>query len=499
MLGRALVAPLDDGWLRTLDAVAAARGWPTTRQAARLGAAVAALSASYNDPTRARASAREAGAARLGFSFARDVPKSAGAVRELVALGQVRREGTLTVLDVGAGLGATTWGVVRALQAAGARLDVEATWVDDDAEALAVGQAIVRERERASPSPSTSPSPTPDPHASPHPSGDAAGGVRLRVRTVARAAGPLDELGRFDLVLAGQVLSELDVGADPEERVARHAALLGGWVARRLAPGGSLVVVEPALRDRTRHLHRVRDALVASTSVASASVASASLASASVASASNAPAAVTVFAPCLHAAACPMLARDTDWCHEDLDVDLPEGLVPVARAAGLRREGLTFSYLVLRADGVSLASCLEATASTRGALRVVSGPMPSKGKREAFLCGPTAAPAPRDEADGTATPTAPPTPATTPATPSTPTAPPTPATTPAPPATPATPSTPSTKLRAMRLDRDARPGNAAWDAVARGDLVIIEPRLPQDRPRIGAEARVRRLGDLESR
>src|SRR3712207_8562489 len=59
----------------------------------------------------------------------------------------------------------------------------------------------------------------------------------------------------------------------------------------------------------------------------------------------------TVFAPCLHAASCPMLAIETEWCHEDLAVDLPPWTVPLARAAGLRWQGLTFSYLVLRKDG----------------------------------------------------------------------------------------------------------------------------------------------------
>src|SRR5580700_2681488 len=82
----------------------------------------------------------------------------------------------------------------------------------------------------------------------------------------------------------------------------------------------------------TRHSHRVRDAVLSTPATAPPS--------------SRSP--VTVFAPCLHAAPCPALARDSDWCHEDLDVDLPGWLVPVAKAAGLRHEGLTFSYLVLR-------------------------------------------------------------------------------------------------------------------------------------------------------
>jgi len=412
MLGRALVRPLEEEWRDVLDGVARARGWPTSRDVAALAARVTALSAAYNDPARARAAVREAGAARLGFSFARDVPKGAAAVRELVSVGALlpapmaaapnagapnAGATSLRVLDVGAGLGATTWGLVRALAASGASMRVDATWVDDDAGALALATAIVEARGHE-------------------------GGVELHATAAPRSVGALTDLGRFDAVLAGQVLSELDVGADDETRVRRHAALLGGWLEHLVAPTGALVVVEPALRDRTRHLHRVRDALAA--------------------------AGATVFAPCLHAAPCPMLARETDWCHEDLDVGLPAWLAPVARAAGLRHEGLTFAYLVLRKDGASLASALPAPAG--GArLRVVSGAMPSKGKREAFLCG--------DFAAGAA------------------------------------------RARAMRLDRDASSVNEAWGRAARGDVVTVHPAIDLERPRIGRDTSVSLSGDDETR
>ncbi len=405
MLGRALVRPLEDDWLRALDAVATARGWPTTKDVGKLGASVAALSASYNDAATARASARDAGAARLGFSFARDTPKGAGAVRELVALGKLRLQGgTLTLLDMGAGLGATTWGVVRALEAAGDTGVVEATWVDSDTEALNLALAIVKERQRAGTGP-----------------------VELRVRVLPRKAGVADDLGRFDLVLAGQLLSELDVGMEPAARVTWHAELLGAWLQRRVADGGSLVVVEPALRDRTRHLHQVRDALVA--------------------------AGATVFAPCLHAAPCPALTRETDWCHEDLEVDLPAGLVPVARAAGLRHEGLTFSYLVLRRDGVTLAGAIEVPPRA-GRLRVVSGTMPSKGKVEAWVCGQL-----RGEGGGLE----------------------------------------PGRVRAMRLDRDAASGNAAWDELRRGDVLVTEPALLAGKPRVGRDSVTTLASETESR
>jgi hypothetical protein len=393
-----LVRPLEDDWREALDAIARSRGWPTSRDVARLGARVAELSAAYNDPARARAALRDAGAARLGFSFVRDVPKSAAAVRELVATGTLRLDGQLRVLDLGAGLGATTWGLVRALEAAGQHGTVEATWVDADARALEVGESLVRAR------------------------GDSRkGAVDLRVRTVARPVGPLDDLPRFDVVLAGQVLSELDVGAPDASRVEAHAALLAGWLERRVDDHGALVVVEPALRDRTRHLHRVRDALVTR-------------------------AGVTLFAPCLHAASCPALAREGDWCHEDLPVDLPAWLAPVARAAGLRYEGLTFSYIVLRKDAARLVDALPAPPGA-ARLRVVSGPMPSKGKLEAFVCG--------DLGAGPA------------------------------------------RVRAMRLDRDETEANAAWDHAARGDLLVVTPGLDLERPRIGRDAAVQGEPDAE--
>lgn len=400
MLGRHLVRSLEDDWRESLDGVAKARGWPTSREVATLAARVSALSAAYNDPARARAGARDAGAARLGFSFVRDVPKSAGAVRELLVASDLPKRDVVRVLDVGAGMGATTWGVARALEAAGFRGTVDATWVDDDATALEVGSAIVRAR-----------------------AGRGTASVQARAR--ARDAATAGEPGAFDLVLAGQLLSELDVGKAEEERVAAHAALLGGWLDRSLAPGGALVVIEPALRDRTRHLHRVRDALVAETR--------------------------TVFAPCLHAGRCPMLEGEGDWCHEDLDVDLPDWLVPVARAAGLRREGLTFSYLVLRRDGRGLPDLLGG--ARKGLLRVVSGALPSKGKVEAFLCG---------VADEGGEPRA-------------------------------------GRFRTARLDRDDSPENEAWDRLARGQVLAIEPSPAAGKPRVGRETRVSLAEPRESR
>jgi hypothetical protein len=296
-----------------------------------------------------------------------------------------------------------TWGLARAIEAAGLCLTMDATWIDSDPDALDLGLAIVRARRNRSEVLGAGPR----------------GRVELHVRTNGRPVSDLDGLGRYDVVLVGNVLSELGVGDAEDVRVERHVALLRRLLERHTRDNGSLVLVEPALRDRTRHLHRVHDAL--------------------------AQIGVGVFAPCLHAARCPALDRDSDWCHEQLPIDLPAWLVPVARAAGLRREGLTFSYLVLRGDGARLVDALVTPAGS-ARLRVVSDRIESKGKCEAFLCG--------EFATGGGGPV-------------------------------------PARGRVVRLDRDASRTNDVWSTMARGDVVAIDPALELSRARVGRETSVR--------
>jgi ribosomal protein RSM22 (predicted rRNA methylase) len=366
---------LDDAWLGLLGDVARAEGLDLPPR--RLAAELRALSEAYNTGAFARARSRGALAARLAFSFPRDVPKTACAARELAWAGHlaVPEDRALRVLDVGAGLGASTWGLARLLASRGERGAIEATFVDDDPGALGVARAIASARRRE-------------------------GGVDVRVEVTSEAAGAAD--GRYDVVLVGQSLGEID--EDEAAEVAFLERLLEGALSDR----GSLVVVEPALAQRTRRLHRVRDALAVR---------------------GHAP-----FAPCLHAAPCPMLADPNGWCHEDLPVDLPAPVAALARAAGLRWQGLTFSYLVLRKDGRTLRDALGERAPH--ALRVVSGPIVTKGKRELYLCG-------------------------------------------------------GGRLRKVaRLDRDERTRPSAWPNASRGDVLELLPLPAPDRPRIAADVDV---------
>lgn len=152
------------------------------------------------------------------------------------------------------------------------------------------------------------------------------------------------QVSRPDLLVLSNVLAEVEHGRPEPARIDALVRLL------RKHRAGIVLVVEPALRDCARRLQAVRDRLVAQ--------------------------GVAVLAPCTHDAPCPLLRRDTDWCHDDLPVDLPPWLHPVARAAGLRWQGLTYARLVLG----------EAS-SPRPSFRVVAPPRDSRGRKERLLCG----------------------------------------------------------------------------------------------------------------
>lgn len=325
-----------------VDAVARRHKLVTSTDVKALTAALRELSARYNAEGQEgpKATASSLHGARLQFSLARDLPKSREALGELRHGGLLPTTGPVRVLDLGAGLGATSLGALAALHDGGFRGVVQITLVEPDAKALELAKELV-------------------PQLTP---------AGLDVRVTARCesldtAVPLRAGGReppFDLVLFGQVLSEDERALAAGTRVERHADLLERALQHSVAKAGALLVIEPALRTRTRHLHQVRDQLlqrfVASTQGDYAPV---------------------VHSPCPHQGACGALARETDWCHEDRRVDLPAWLVPIARGAGLRWQGLTFSYLVLRRDGSRLAP---------GASRLVSELRQQKGKSDAQLC-----------------------------------------------------------------------------------------------------------------
>jgi SAM-dependent methyltransferase len=164
--------------------------------------------------------------------------------------------------------------------------------------------------------------------------------------------------GTFDLIILSNCLNELfGSAADP---LAGRVKVLEGLL-KALAPDGTLMIIEPALRETTRALHHVRDRLVAGRLA-------------------------TVYSPCLHERPCPALAREDDWCHEERPWVPPAVVREIDRAVGFIKDALKLSYLLLRKDGRTIAE--------RGprVYRVVSEMMVMKGDRRVWLCNETGRP-----------------------------------------------------------------------------------------------------------
>jgi SAM-dependent methyltransferase len=324
------IKPLEEAWRPLLDAVSGRKVEPRA-----LALMVSRLSARYRGED-VTVAPNDALIARARFWFPRDVVKVALPFGELVYAGALPAR-PLRVLDLGAGLGATSLGLVRALPKEHTIAHVTA--IDRDGDALATLRRIAE--------------------------GAAERGLLAPVASLVTETRDVTThgwsagLGEFDLVTAGLALVEMTRSLGDE--TARGEAL-AAHMREALAcvrDDGALVVIEPAMREETRALHRARDVLVRE--------------------------GVTVFAPCLHTRECPMLANERDWCHEDVTgVSLPEWLVPIAREAGLRYEGPTFAYLVLRKDGRTLR---DAVAGGGLPVRLVSRPLETKGKTEATVCG----------------------------------------------------------------------------------------------------------------
>lgn len=149
--------------------------------------------------------------------------------------------------------------------------------------------------------------------------------------------------GRFDLIVAAHLLDELYVDRAGADRIALRAERVRAWADGLLAPGGTIVLIEPALRETSRALLAVRDRLLEP---------------------SRRP--LQVVAPCFWAGACPALARERDWCHD--------------AAAVPSSPRVDFSYLVLREPGGVPDPALT---------RIVSDPLPEKGKLKLYACGST--------------------------------------------------------------------------------------------------------------
>jgi ribosomal protein RSM22 (predicted rRNA methylase) len=160
------------------------------------------------------------------------------------------------------------------------------------------------------------------------------------------------EQAPYDLILVANCLNELfdQTQQSIEERSSLIADLL-----TRLTPHGTVMLVEPALRETTRALHQVRDRLLAENRC-------------------------TVYSPCLHEKNCPALLNPDDWCHEERPWEPPSWIQQIDRKVGFVKDALKFSYLLLRTDGRTIAQRGPQT------FRMVSELRKLKGDTRAWLC-----------------------------------------------------------------------------------------------------------------
>jgi len=159
--------------------------------------------------------------------------------------------------------------------------------------------------------------------------------------------------GKFSVIVAQHLLNELWRG---DEALERRAALCRDLLGR-LESHGTLLLIEPALRDTSRELLQLRDVLVGE--------------------------GIAVRAPCLYRGACQALDRPSDWCHAERDWTPPPMVLELAQAAGLRKERLKMSYLMLAPPGE-----LWAEPPPGRLFRIVSEPLQGKGRLRYMACGP---------------------------------------------------------------------------------------------------------------
>lgn len=259
-------------------------------------------------------------AARALFFTVADAAKVMVPLAELAGRGLLPARSPLRIADLGAGVGAMSLGAAAWLRPRA--LEIQA--FDSDAEALELFEDTVAELPPSWPA------------------------IELQAEPRDMAELRL-EPGSFDLVFAGSVLNEL-TEHDARALVREAIAAVGDH--------GAVILIEPALRDTSRALHRLRDRVIEERLA-------------------------HVFAPCTRGAApCPSLADPDAWCHEDRPTELPQRAAKLAAATGLRSYGLKFSYLTLRRGPEPLVE-----PGPGDPLRVVSHVRKLKGKVECTGCG----------------------------------------------------------------------------------------------------------------
>jgi ribosomal protein RSM22 (predicted rRNA methylase) len=160
------------------------------------------------------------------------------------------------------------------------------------------------------------------------------------------------QLRPFDLIIVANCLNE--IYADANDSIEKRTGMVRDALSL-LAPHGTMMIVEPALRETSRALLQVRDRLLQEKRC-------------------------TIYSPCLHETSCPALINPDDWCHEERLWEPPSCIQEIDREVGFIKDALKFSYLLLRKDGKTLVE------RRPDRYRVVSELRVMKGEKRAWLC-----------------------------------------------------------------------------------------------------------------
>jgi ribosomal protein RSM22 (predicted rRNA methylase) len=165
----------------------------------------------------------------------------------------------------------------------------------------------------------------------------------------------IDQSNPYHVIIIANTLNELyRTSQDPLQRQVELIQVL----LERLAPNGALIIIEPALRQTTRNLHRLRDQLLTLQ-------------------------ACTVYSPCLHEQSCPALVKEDDWCHEERPWVPPSWISAIDKEVGFIKDALKFSYVIFRKDGARIVP------RNQDVFRLVSELRTLKGDTRAWLCNET--------------------------------------------------------------------------------------------------------------
>lgn len=189
-----------------------------------------------------------------------------------------------------------------------------------------------------------------------------AGTAQYALNIIARWRAGRDPIpdGSYHYIVLGHLLNELWKQA--EDRLEKREALLEG-LKRSLAPGGILVILEPALLGTGRDLLHLRDRLLDT--------------------------GWQVLAPCFNRLPCPALAQPNQTCHSDFEWDPPRTVRDLVRRTGMDKDLVKTTALVLSRGSGEPEAIRAAENGNRSRLyRVVSEPMLNKaGRTRLIICG----------------------------------------------------------------------------------------------------------------